>query len=42
MANFAYFPHTEEDIKAMLERVGVDSIDRLYDDVPAEFIYRDE
>ena len=26
----------------MLERVGVDSIDRLYDDVPAEFIYRDE
>ena len=42
MANFAYFPHTEEDIKAMLERVGVDSIDRLYDDVPAEFTYRDE
>lgn len=42
MANFAYFPHTEEDIKAMLERVGVDSIDRLYDDVPSEFIYKGE
>lgn len=42
MANFAYFPHTEDDIKAMLERVGVGSVDALYDDVPQEFIYKDE
>lgn len=31
---YKYFPHTEEDIKAMLERIGVDSLDDLYADIP--------
>lgn len=35
-------PHTEEDIKVMLERIGVKSIDELYSDVPSEVIYREE
>ncbi len=32
-------PHTEEDIKVMLDRIGVKSIDDLYSDVPSEVIY---
>lgn len=31
---YKYFPHTEEDVKAMLERIGVDSLDDLYADIP--------
>ncbi|WP_273323626.1 aminomethyl-transferring glycine dehydrogenase subunit GcvPA [Vallitalea guaymasensis] len=31
---FPYLPHTEEDIKSMLEVIGVESIDALFDDVP--------
>lgn len=42
MATFSYFPHTEDDIKAMLERIGVEKIDDLYSDVPEEFIYKNE
>lgn len=42
MATFSYFPHTEDDIKAMLERVGVAKLDDLYGDVPEEFIYKGE
>lgn len=30
-----YIPHTPEDIEAMLQKIGVDSIDDLYADVPA-------
>ena len=40
MSTFAYFPHTGEDIKVMLERVGLSSLDQLYADVPAEFIHK--
>ena len=29
-----YFPHTEADLQAMLDRVGVDSLDALYPKVP--------
>ena len=29
-----YFPHTEHDIKVMLERCGLKSVDELYSDVP--------
>ena len=39
---FAYFPHTEDDIRQMLERIGVDSLDDLYSDVPQDVIYRKE
>lgn len=42
MGTFAYFPHTEEDIRRMLERVGVSSLDALYADVPPDFIYKGE
>ena len=42
MSNFAYFPHTEDDIRRMLERIGVRSLDDLYSDVPADFIYKGE
>ena len=38
MAGFPYFPHTEEDIRAMLQRVGVSSLDELYADVPRGFL----
>jgi len=32
--SYKYFPHTEEDIKEMLKRIGVDSLDGLYAEVP--------
>ena len=39
---FAYFPHTEEDIRTMLQRIGVSSLDDLYSDVPSDFIFKGE
>lgn len=42
MAIFSYFPHTEDDIRKMLQRIGVSSIDDLYNDVPGEFLYKGE
>lgn len=42
MSTFSYFPHAEDDIKSMLERIGVGSLDDLYSDVPDKFIYRGE
>lgn len=41
MGNFhRYLPHTEEDIRHMLERCGVADIDALYADVPASLRLR--
>lgn len=37
-----YMPHSEDDIRAMLDRIGVKSIDDLYADVPAEVIFKEE
>ncbi len=37
---FKYFPHTEEDIQAMLCKTGINSIDDLYADVPEEIRFR--
>lgn len=34
-----YLPHSEEDIRLMLEKVGVENIDALYSDVPSEVIF---
>ena len=34
--NFKYFPHTPDDIAAMLARCGVKDIEELYSDVPEE------
>ena len=31
---FKYFPHTEDDLNAMLQRAGVDSLDALYAQIP--------
>ena len=42
MGTFCYFPHTEEDIRVMLARIGVSSLDALYADVPADFLYKGE
>lgn len=42
MGTFCYFPQTEEDIRVMLERIGVNSLDNLYADVPQDFIYKGE
>ncbi len=42
MSTFAYFTHTEDDIKAMLDRIGVSSLDDLYADVPEKFIFKGE
>ena len=37
-----FIPHTEADIRVMLDRIGVDSVDDLYGDIPAEVIFREE
>ena len=39
---FAYFPHTEDDIRLMLDRIGVESLEDLYSDVPEDVICRKE
>ena len=31
---FKYFPHTEDDLQAMLSRIGVESLDALYAQIP--------
>lgn len=40
--NFKYFPHTEDDIRHMLEKAGMTSLEDLYSDVPEEVIFRGE
>ena len=35
-------PHTDGDIRKMLDRIGVSSVDDLYGDVPAEVIFKDD
>lgn len=35
-------PHTEEDIRRMLDKIGVASLDDLYSDVPSEVIFKEE
>lgn len=39
---YKYFPHTEADIKEMLARIGVNSLDDLYSDVPECIRFRQE
>lgn len=40
--SYKFIPHTEEDIKLMLEKIGVNSIDDLYGDIPREVIFTKE
>ncbi|MBO6077490.1 MAG: aminomethyl-transferring glycine dehydrogenase subunit GcvPA [Bacteroidaceae bacterium] len=42
MAGFLYFPHTDQDIRAMLDRIGVKSLNDLYADVPQDCLYKGE
>jgi len=37
-----FFPHTEKDIAHMLENIGIDSVDRLFDQIPPETKIKDE
>ncbi len=37
---YKFFPHTEDDLQAMLERVGVDSLDALYAQIPEGIRFR--
>ena len=32
--NYKYFPHTQEDLKAMMEKAGVKDLDGLYAQIP--------
>jgi Glycine cleavage system protein P (pyridoxal-binding), N-terminal domain len=38
--DYKYFPHTQDDLKAMLEKVGVNSIDDLYAQIPESIRFR--
>lgn len=38
--DYKYFPHTQEDLEAMLKRVGVDSLDALYAQIPESIRFR--
>ena len=40
--NFKYFPHTEEEIKQMLAKAGMESLDDLYSDVPEQIRFKGE
>jgi len=42
MGAFRYFPHTDEDISSMLERIGAKSLDELFSDVPEKCLYKGE
>ncbi len=37
---YAYIPHTEEDVKSMLQAVGVDSVEELFSDIPESVFLR--
>lgn len=37
---YKYFPHTADDLQAMLEKVGVKSLDDLYAEIPADIRFR--
>ena len=39
---FKYFPHTENDIKEMLTKIGVSKIEDLFSEIPEPVIYRKE
>lgn len=37
-----FIPHTDADIRRMLDRIGVESVDQLFNDVPEEVIFKGE
>ena len=40
--NYKYFPHTDDDLKAMLQKVGVESLDDLYAQIPESIRFKDD
>ncbi len=40
--SYKYFPHTEADIAQMLQRIGVDSLDDLYAEIPDSVVWKKE
>ncbi len=39
---YKFFPHTDEDIRSMLNTCGAKSIDDLYSDVPSELVFKED
>ena len=39
---YKFFPHTEDDLKEMLAKVGVKSLDDLYAEVPESIRFKGE
>ena len=37
---YKYFPHTDEDLRQMMEKIGVQSLDELYADIPDNIRFR--
>ena len=40
--NYKYFPHTEDDLQAMMEKAGVKTLDDLYAQIPESIRFRGE
>ena len=40
--DYKYFPHTEEDLQAMMEKVGVKTLDDLYVQIPDAIRFKDD
>ena len=37
---YKYFPHTEDDLQAMMEKVGVKNLDELYAQIPEHIRFK--
>ena len=42
MTMYKYFPHSEKDIKEMLEVIGVKKIDDIFGNIPQNILYQKE
>ena len=40
--NHRYLPHTEDDVRLMLDSCGLESIEDLYSDVPEQLKFKGE
>ena len=40
--SYKFFPHTEDDIRAMLKTCGEKSLDDLYKDIPEDLVLKKE
>ena len=38
--NYKYFPHTKDDLKVMMEKVGIKSLDELYAQIPESIRFK--